>query len=258
MGGNNTKKLKKEIDPPPPVNIKNVQTINKPTKENDEPVNVKPERKRGPSVFVQEEKDDGKFSTSKVDKLFDRYKESGDDDSMSIQGIERFCKDLNIDTESALVLVLAWHMKAQTMGVFTRQEFKTGLTDLNADTLEKIREQFKTMERELTDPVKFKEVYKFAFTFAKEKEQKSLNVDMAKELLRLLMGDRYPHTKNFIEFLGQASFKAINLDQWLNFLEFNKAVAPDLKNYDENGAWPVMFDEFVDYVRKKNPEINPV
>jgi DCN1-like protein 4/5 len=252
MGGNNSKKAKKDTSPPP--SVKNVQTVNKMTKEQEDTTTTK-ERKRGSSVFVQE--DDTKFSLTRVDKLFDRYKE--DENSMSIQGIERFCKDLNVDTESALVLVLAWHMKAQTMGIFTREEFKTGLTDLNADSLEKLKEQFKNMERELTDPVKFKEIYKFAFVFAKEKDQKSLSVDMAKELLRLLVGDRFSHTKNFIEFLSQASFKAINADQWQNFLEFNKAIASDLHNYDENGAWPVMFDEFVEYVRnKKNQENNAV
>jgi len=257
MGGNNSKKAKKESSPPP--SVKTVPSIIKVNpKEQEDTNNVKQDRKRGTSVFAPQE-DDSKFSVTKVDKLFDRYKESGEEDTMSIQGIERFCKDLNVDAESALVLVLAWHMKAQTMGIFTRQEFKTGLTELNADTLEKIREQLKTMEKELIDPVKFKDIYRFAFTFAKEKDQKSLNVDMAKELLRLLMGDRFHHTKNFIEFLGQASFKAINADQWQNFLEFNRSITSDLQNYDEKGAWPVMCDEFVEYVRnKKNQENNAV
>jgi len=43
------------------------------------------------------------------------------------------------------------------------------------------------------------------------------------------------------------------------FLEFNRVIASDLHNYDEYGAWPVMCDEFVDYVRnKKNQENNAV
>ena len=32
--------------------------------------------------------------------------------------------------------------------------------------------------------------------------------------------------------------------QWVNIYEFCTAVSPDLSNYDLNGAWPVLLDEF--------------
>ena len=42
----------------------------------------------------------------------------------------------------------------------------------------------------------------------------------------------------------------MNKDQWFNVLEFSRSVAPDLSNYDEDGAWPVLLDEFVSWFRK--------
>jgi hypothetical protein len=40
------------------------------------------------------------------------------------------------------------------------------------------------------------------------------------------------------------------MDQWVNFLDFTYEV-PDLNEYDENNsAWPVMLDEYVEYMQK--------
>lgn len=39
--------------------------------------------------------------------------------------------------------------------------------------------------------------------------------------------------------------KVLNRDQWSSFFEFSKTIANDFSDYDENGSWPVLFDEFV-------------
>jgi len=241
MGGNNSKKAKKETSPP--QSVKNVQAV-KTNNELGETLTVQNVKRKS---SVMEKEDDGKFSTSKISKLYDRYKDS--DDVISMQGIVKFCTDLNVDAESGIILVLAWHMKAKTMGIFTKEEFVLGLTELQADTLDKLKDKFVMMEKELADQTKFKEIFKFAFHFAKDSTQKNLSIDMAKELLKLLMGDRFPHSKTFVAFLAQSQYKVMNFDQWQNFLEFNKAIAVDLHNYDEGSAWPVMFDDYVQYVR---------
>lgn len=67
------------------------------------------------------------------------------------------------------MLVLSWHMKAGTMCEFSKKEFIEGLQSLGIDSLEKFREKIPYMRSELKDEQKFREIYNFAFGWAKEK-----------------------------------------------------------------------------------------
>ena len=42
--------------------------------------------------------------------------------------------------------------------------------------------------------------------------------------------------------------KVISRDVWLQLLEFAKTVDSTLSNYDAEGAWPCLLDEFVEYL----------
>ena len=43
--------------------------------------------------------------------------------------------------------------------------------------------------------------------------------------------------------------KGVARDVWEMTLEFVAQTKPDLSNFDENGAWPVLMDEFVQWFR---------
>ncbi|CAM9606997.1 unnamed protein product [Choristocarpus tenellus] len=69
------------------------------------------------------------------------------------------------------------------------------------------------------------------------------------------MGARSSHTKTFVEFLHQRpATLRITFDQWCSFLEFCVTVGDDLAEYDEDGAWPILLDEFVEDLRSKAGE----
>jgi DCN1-like protein 4/5 len=58
--------------------------------------------------------------------------------------------------------------------------------------------------------------------------------------------------EDFCTFLTeQQDYKKINTDQWTNFLKFEREVKDDLSNYDDNPAWPLLLDNFVEWLRKK-------
>jgi DCN1-like protein 4/5 len=44
----------------------------------------------------------------------------------------------------------------------------------------------------------------------------------------------------------------MNMDQWTGFLRFCEEVEikPDLSNYDESQAWPLLVDNYVEWARK--------
>ena len=102
----------------------------------------------------------------KIAALFDQFKD--DDDSIQIEGMEKFCKELQVDPTDMIMLVIAWQMKAATMCVFTRQEWMHGFTVLGCDSLEKLRGSFDALRGKLRDDAQFRDFYTFCFAFAKE------------------------------------------------------------------------------------------
>ncbi|KAK6154551.1 hypothetical protein DH2020_008799 [Rehmannia glutinosa] len=170
-------------------------------------------------------------------------------DMILADGITILCNDLQVDPQDIVMLVVSWHMKAATMCEFSKQEFIGGLQSLGVDSLEKFRERISFMRSELKDEHKFREIYNFAFGWAKEKGQKSLALDTAIGMWQLLFAEKqWPLVDHWCQFLQARHNKAISRDTWSQLLEFARMVDPALSNYDPEGAWPYLIDEFVDYL----------
>ncbi|KAK9057082.1 hypothetical protein SSX86_024449 [Deinandra increscens subsp. villosa] len=169
-------------------------------------------------------------------------------------GSSRYCYGmsrlgLHILLMLLLQLVVSWHMKAAIMCEFSKQEFVGGLQSLGIDSLEKFRERIPSMRSDLKDDQKFKEIYNFAFGWAKEKGQKSLALDTAIGMWQLLFEvNQWPLVEHWCQFLQARHNKAISRDTWSQLLEFARSVDPTLSNYDADGAWPYLIDEFVEYL----------
>ncbi|KAJ1944129.1 DCN1-like protein 5, partial [Linderina macrospora] len=66
-----------------------------------------------------------------------------------------------------------------------------------------------------------------------------------------LIAAHIPVVAKFVGFLGDEACKTkvINKDQWSSLLELSRSLRPDMSNYDDNGAWPVLFDDFVEWAK---------
>jgi hypothetical protein len=53
-----------------------------------------------------------------------------DDNLILVEGTEQFCAALDVDPTDVVVLVMAWHLKAERMCEFTRDGFVQGWKEL--------------------------------------------------------------------------------------------------------------------------------
>ncbi|KAL6274960.1 hypothetical protein ACE6H2_025652 [Prunus campanulata] len=171
------------------------------------------------------------------------------------EGIEALCSDLGVDHTNVRILMLAWKMKAEKQGYFSRDEWQRGLKELHADTISKLKKALPGLEKELMTPPKFEDFYAYAFRYClTEERQKSVDIETVCELLNLVLGTLYRlQVDLLIKYLKvQSEYRALNMDQWLHFYRFCKEISfPDLQNYDSDQAWPVIIDNFVEWMRDK-------
>lgn len=174
-----------------------------------------------------------------------------DEDVLGPEGMEKLCEDIGVEPENIVMLSLAYKLDAKSMGFFTLAEWLKGMSELQCDCTSKVQQKLEYLRNILEDPVQFKNIYRFAFDFARDKDQRSMDIDTAKAMLTLLLGKKWSLFSQFHQYLDQSKYKVLNKDQWCNILEFSRSVFPDLSNYDEDGAWPVLLDEFVDWLKEQ-------
>lgn len=190
----------------------------------------------------------------RIDQLFFTYanRSSG---LIDPEGIETLCSDMEVDHTDVRVLMLAWKMNAEKQGYFTLEEWRRGLKALRVDTIAKLKKTLPELEKEVRRTSNFVDFYQFAFRYClTEEKQKSIDIESICQLLDLVLGSQFrAQVDYFIEYLkDQTDYKVINMDQWMGFYRFcNEISFPDFSNYDPDLAWPLILDNFVDWMKAK-------
>ncbi|KAE9616311.1 hypothetical protein Lal_00017235 [Lupinus albus] len=192
--------------------------------------------------------------SERIDSLFYSYA-NGSTRLIDPEGIETLCADIEVDHTDVRILMLAWKMRAEEQGYFTLDEWRRGMKELRADTVSKLKKALPDLEKEARRLSNFADFYSFAFKYClTEEKQKSIDIESICQLLILVLGSTFPAQVNlFVEYLkSQNDYKVINMDQWLGFFRFcNEITFPTLSDYDAELAWPLILDNFVEWMKEK-------
>jgi len=195
-----------------------------------------------------------KADKGKLNKIFDKFAGEGKEkEKMSDEKLAAFFKESGLDPEkdASTTLALAWKLKAKTLGEFSRNEFVEGFNTMGVDNMNRITQEMQTLKNSLASKSTFKEFYGWLFSFIKDdEERKVLEAEPAIEMMALVLRDQFPLLDKYVEFLKATKVKAITEDVWTQTLEFAKEVKPDLSNYDPDGAWPGVLDDFVTFMKE--------
>lgn len=111
------------------------------------------------------------------------------------------------------------------------------------------------------DTALFKKVYKYAFIGGREKDQKALSLENALVYWDMLFAPPGIQWKNqhrdwlalWKAFLAEKWTRSVNRDMWNMVLEFAfKSMDDDtLSFWNEDGAWPSVIDDFVEWCKAK-------
>jgi len=190
---------------------------------------------------------------------FEKYEDKSDG-SIGPEGVEKFCTDLGVDPADVLVLVFAWQLDASQMGYFSREEWKRGAERGlgSATSYEELKQLLQTIcvaVREPRGAEQLRSLHAYTHKFCREERKKNIDVGSAVAMLQLLHGDAFPkHVPKLAEFLqghDTAGKRGVSADEWAMLLNFCNEIAPDCSNFQDDGAWPLLLDDYVEWYREK-------
>jgi DCN1-like protein 4/5 len=206
-------------------------------------------------------------------ELFNIYTEKDDKNVIATEGFEQLCTDAKIPFDGALPLILAWQMGAKEMGKITKDEWMKGTNSLRISSLSLLslavteledllirdraplkptgrkedydRSAYNTYARDVRSS--FHKLYKFSYVLAKPEQSKNMDMEISLALWSVLLAPKYPIMDEVLQFINNnlERYKATNKDLWSMMLEFCQSVNPNLQDYEADGAWPTLLDDFV-------------
>ncbi|KAI0792819.1 Cullin binding-domain-containing protein [Abortiporus biennis] len=86
------------------------------------------------------------------------------------------------------------------------------------------------------------------------RQGRNIDMETACAFWSVLVAPRYPLAQELLNFINEkGTYKGVNKDLWSMTLEFCQTISPNLEDYEADGAWPTMLDDFVAWKNNQNP-----
>jgi hypothetical protein len=137
-----------------------------------------------------------------------------------------------------------------------RKEFLKGMKQLKCNSMFELTLKFQNVPFLLEEWTIKEEQDLFSFIFSFIKGEENVKYISTFQVVKFLenikeYGD-YFFLENFVEFLNFEKRKGINLDQFKLFVNFSYYVKHDFSNYNLDDGWPILYDDFVTFVKNKS------
>ncbi|KAK0457016.1 defective in Cullin neddylation protein 1 [Desarmillaria tabescens] len=142
-------------------------------------------------------------STSKLNALFDKYKDP-DGDEITIDGTIKFCEDLSVNPEDVVLLSVAYELKSKRMAMDSAQAFWALL---------------------LPHGLKGG-----ALSHTTSTDEDDVDMDATSE-----EGWKDQYTQWWFEYLEAKGGKGVSKDTWSMFLDFVRSIDAKFEKYDAEG-----------------------
>jgi len=230
------------------------------------------------------------YNPANIQSLFKAYADQDDADTISPENFERLCTDANVPMEGAMPLILLWLTDAQELGTIKRDKWTRAMQDSQISSLVTLRiflgdieDLLLTTKPPIPQPpaasikgnkkppglppydrtlyysyaqdrsATFGRLYSALFPIAKTGQSRNIDIEVAKAFWTVLLVPSYPIIAEVVEYITEkGTYKAVNKDVWSMMFEFCKTVNPNLDNYEADGAWPTIIDDFVAWKQERS------
>ena len=159
-------------------------------------------------------------------------------------------QQIGVDTQEIAAIVISKYMGAEYMGEYKWSEFNKGCKDLGCDSIQSWKAVVPRLREEVKNETKFAEMYKYTFDFAKEKDKRNVDVELACDLWDLLIGSKCQFLEQWKAFVvgkkERGEQLVVTRDTWDLFFDLVKQTRGNIANFEDDGAWPSMIDQFVE------------
>ena len=185
----------------------------------------------------------------RIGKEFDKY---ADDDGVLEDRMLDFLEDLGVEPDDKVVLVLCQMFKCKQGGMIRRSEWEHGMRLLKCGSVSELSSRLDYMRSMLALPENFHSIYRYAFSINLEPPKKLLERDTAIALWELLFDtDSFVLLNEWVAFVQTNGPKLISKDVFFQVQLFAKQFGQDLSAWEDDGAWPILIDDFVEHMNEK-------
>jgi len=186
----------------------------------------------------------------KLESFFSSYKATAKN-IIDQDGIASLFHDIGLDPTDPVALVIAFHCDAKEMGVFTKEEFFRGMESIGVDSVQSLGDSVAKLRAQLSERDSIKDIYSYTFTFSLDRGQKNLSIEDSVAYWEILLKGHFALLDEWIIFVRERCRNTISKDTWMMVLDLALSCKPDLSDYDFEGAWPVLIDDFVEWYRER-------